>query len=75
MTRGTKPASPPFSLGMEFAEALERFALTDPKEVADSVARAKQKKPPGVLSPRRRTSESKVKVKPGSKRVPDDTNR
>lgn len=44
---------PKFGLDMDFAEALERFAQTNPKEVADSIERAKQKKPPGDDAPRR----------------------
>lgn len=34
-------------LDMPFAEALERFARTDPKEMHANIAKAKQKKPPG----------------------------
>ncbi len=34
-------------LDMPFAEALERFAGTDPKEMHANIAKAKQKKPPG----------------------------
>lgn len=42
---------PKFGLDMDFGEALERFAKTDPKEVAESIDRSKQKKPPGDQSP------------------------
>lgn len=34
-------------LDMPFAEALERFAGTDPKEMHANIKRAKKKKPPG----------------------------
>jgi hypothetical protein len=34
-------------LDMPFAEALERFAATDPKEMHANIRRAKKKKPPG----------------------------
>lgn len=42
----------PLGLDMPFNEALERFIGTDPREVAESQARAKErgppKRPPGV---------------------------
>lgn len=44
---------PAFGLDMDFGEAFERFARTDPKEVAESVQRSKQKGPPGDEVPRR----------------------
>ncbi len=34
-------------LDMPFAEALERFARVDPKEMHANIKRAKKKKPPG----------------------------
>ena len=34
-------------LDMPFAEALERFAGTDPKEMHANIAKAKKKRPPG----------------------------
>jgi hypothetical protein len=34
-------------LNMPFAEALERFSGTSPKEMHANIAKAKQKKPPG----------------------------
>lgn len=49
----TRKLEPKFGLDMEFAEALERFAQTDPKEVAESVKRSKRKRPPGNGPPRR----------------------
>lgn len=52
MTAGRK-TEPPLKLDMDFGEALERFARTKPKEVAESVERAKAKKPPGEEFPRR----------------------
>ena len=42
---------PPLWLDMSFGEALERFAGTDPQEVAVSVERAKEEKPPGAEAP------------------------
>jgi len=50
---------PKFGLDMDFGEALERFARTDPKEVAANIERAKQKRPPGDTSPRRSTRSKK----------------
>lgn len=47
MTKKPKKIEPPFGLDMPFDEALERFMKTDPKEVEASIARSKQKKPPG----------------------------
>ncbi len=41
MTRKTEP---PLYLDLPFGEALQRFAQAKPAEVAESVARAKQKK-------------------------------
>lgn len=38
-------------LEMPFAEALERYAGTSPKEMHDNIARAKKKKPPGGKKP------------------------
>lgn len=42
----------PLGLDMPFDEALERFIGTDPREVAESQARAKErgppKRPPGI---------------------------
>lgn len=45
MTEEKKTLEPPLFLDMDFGEALARFVQTDPKEVQDSIARAKQKKP------------------------------
>lgn len=53
MSTGGRKLEPPFGLDMEFGEALERFVRTDPKEVADSIERAKTKKPPQDPRPRR----------------------
>ncbi len=50
MTDGKR--EPPFGLEMDFFEALHRFGQTDPKEMEQSIERAKQKKPPEV-TPRR----------------------
>jgi len=68
-----KKQEPPLGLEMDFLEVLERFARTDPKEVAESVERLKQKKPPGDAEPpggpERR---SRVKPSSGRKRQPPD---
>lgn len=52
---------------MNFAKALERFAGTDPKEVAENVERSKAEKPPGAESPGGQAS--KLKRGPGRGRV------
>lgn len=38
-------------LDMPFAEAMERFAGVDPKQMHANIKRAKKKKPPGGKSP------------------------
>lgn len=53
MTGSGKKLEPKLSLEMDFGEALERFARTDPKELAQSIERGKTKKPPGENAPRR----------------------
>lgn len=53
MTEQKRKQEPKLVLDMDFGEALERFARTDPKEVAESIERSKQKKPPGSEAPRR----------------------
>lgn len=56
MTDKKRTQEPPLFLDMDFGEALERFARTDPEEVKQSVDRAKEKtKPPGE-KPARRSS-------------------
>ena len=50
MSDGRK-LEPKFGLDMDFGEALERFAKADPREVAESIERSKQKKPPGAEPP------------------------
>jgi hypothetical protein len=47
MSEKGKKLEPPLHLDMDFGEALERFARTKPAEVAESIERSKQKKPPG----------------------------
>ena len=42
-----KKTQPPLFLDMDTDDALARFIGTDPKEVQESMDRAKQKKPPG----------------------------
>jgi hypothetical protein len=54
MTNEGKKLEPPLTLDMSFGEALARFVATKPKEVAESIERAKSKKPPGAESPGRR---------------------
>ncbi len=51
MTKKGGKQEPPLHLEMDFGEALERFARTDPKEVERSIERAKKKKPPGATVP------------------------
>lgn len=43
-----KKIEPPLKLNIGFGEFLVRAVQTDPKEVEESIHRAKQKKPPGV---------------------------
>jgi hypothetical protein len=45
MTNKGKKLEPPLKLDMSFGEALDRLAGTDPKEVDESMRRAKTKKP------------------------------
>lgn len=70
-----KKTQPPFGLDMDFGEAMERFFQTDPNEVAESIERSKQKKPPGDGASRRpaRSSE-RGKASPSSRvsRPPGD---
>lgn len=44
---GERKTEPPLKLDMDFGEALERFVRVKPKEVAESVERAKTKMPLG----------------------------
>lgn len=67
-----RKTKPPFGLDMDFGEALERFIQTDSKEVAESVERSKQKRPPGNEPPRRPALKESGKASPGRKRKPDD---
>jgi len=53
MTGEKKKMEPPLKLDMGFGELLVRALQTDPKEVAESIERAKTKKPP-EHEPRRR---------------------
>ena len=48
-----RKTEPPLFLDMSFGEALSRFVATSPKEVEESVDRAKTKKPPQDDAPRR----------------------
>lgn len=61
MTGGTKKKTePPLKLDMGFEEFLVRTLQTDPKEVAESIERAKTKKPPQD-TPRRPPRAKRVK--------------
>lgn len=54
MTEEKKTVEPPLFLEMDFGEALARFTQTKPKEVHESIERAKQKKRPGEKAARPR---------------------
>lgn len=45
-----KKTEPPLKLDISFGELLTRALQTDPKEVAESIERAKQKKPPDTMT-------------------------
>lgn len=47
MTGEGRKREKPLYLDMDFSEALERFAQADPREVRESIERAKEEKPPG----------------------------
>ena len=51
MSEKGKKLEPPLHLDMDFGEALARFARTKPAEVAESIERSKQKRPPGAMVP------------------------
>jgi hypothetical protein len=68
-----KPYEDKLFLEKDFGEALERFAETDPKEVAASIARSKKAKPrggklkpPGNLSKAKNVVQLRNKLKPSS---------
>lgn len=46
MTDKDRKREAPLHLDMDFGEALERFARTDPKEARDLMDRGKKQKPP-----------------------------
>ncbi|WP_374309151.1 hypothetical protein [Methylocella sp.] len=72
MTNKGKKLEPPLKLDMDFGEALERFTGVDPREVAESVERSKQKKPPENEPPRRPERKQSVSASPtGRQRKPD----
>jgi hypothetical protein len=52
-----KKTEPPLKLDMSFGEFLARALQTDPKEVEESIERAKTKKPP--QEPQRRPERSR----------------
>lgn len=47
-----KKLEPPLRLDIGFEDALSRFVATKPKEVEESIERAKKKRPPGNDPPR-----------------------
>jgi hypothetical protein len=53
VTNKGKKLEPPLRLDMDFGEALEQFLATKPGEVDEGVERAKMKKPPQDVTPRR----------------------
>jgi hypothetical protein len=59
MAKGSR--EPPFGLDMDFFEALHRFGQTDPKDVEESIERAKQKKAPPEVAPQRQGRKSASK--------------
>lgn len=54
---------PPLHLDLDFREALERFARVKPEEVAESIERAKKKKPPGEVPGRQATPDGLQRTK------------
>lgn len=74
MTGESKKLEPKFWLEMDFGEALGRFVRTDPKEVAESVERSKQKRPPEDAAPRRPARGKRGEAASSDRnRKPDDT--
>ncbi len=65
---GERKTGSPLKLDMDFGEALERFARVKPKEVAESVERAKAKRPPEDDVPRRPEREKRQVASPRSGR-------
>lgn len=70
---GDRKNEPPFGLDMDFGEALKRFARVKPKEVAESIDRSKQKRPPQDAPPRRSALKESDEAPPGRKRKPGGT--
>lgn len=70
MTGSGKKLEPKLSLEMDFGEALERFARTRPKEVAESIERSKTRKPPGEPIPRRPARSKKQGNSPLGRKKP-----
>ena len=69
----TKKYDDKLFLDMPFGEALERFAGTNPKEVAAGIAKSKKAKPPGgkLKPPPSGDTQTKNVVRLSSKRKPD----
>ncbi len=65
MTNKGKKLEPPLKLDMSFGEALNRFVATKPGEVEESIARSKQKKPPGAEPSGGGASGSRKRKRPG----------
>jgi hypothetical protein len=59
VTNKGKKLDSPLKLDMSFGGALSRFVATKPKEVEESIERAKQKKPPEDMSLGRRVKKAK----------------
>lgn len=65
-----KPYEEKLFIDMDFGEALERFAGTNPKEVAASIAKSKRVKPPGGKLRKPPDADTKNVVKLASARKP-----
>lgn len=55
----------PLFIEMDFEEAIERFGRTDPKEVKESIERAKEKQPPEPNAPA--TTKTRRKATPSGR--------
>jgi hypothetical protein len=70
--KGTK-LEPPLKLDMSFDEALSRFLVTDPKEVAETIERSKTKRPPQDAPPPRRPARTKREAPVSSRKRKPET--
>lgn len=73
MSEDPKKQEPKLGLEMSFGETLERFLRTDPKEVAESVARSRTKRPSGDPILGRPTCRQRGELSPDRKRKPDSS--